>query len=59
MTRILVRIQVPVGPRVKLTHPSLWPGEPERRLGGRPILGFSFFGVTRGGWVCSILLAVA
>ena len=26
-------------------------GEPERRLGGRPILGFSFSGVTRGGWV--------
>ncbi len=44
---------------IKLADPSLWPGEPERRLGGRPILGFSFSGVTRGGWVCSILLAVA
>ena len=37
-------------PRVKLPDPSLWPGEPEWRLGGRPILGFSFFGVTCG-WV--------
>ncbi len=33
---------------IKLADPSLWPGEPERRLGGRPILGFSFSGVTRG-----------
>ena len=46
MTRILVESRSQSG--VKLEDPSLWPGEPERRLGGRPILGFSFSGVTRG-----------